>query len=53
MLGNFDVDVIRRSWVYLFETGMVFTLKLTGLAMFGGIVLGTLLAMMRPSIAKP
>ena len=52
MLGNFDVDVIRRSWVYLFETGMVFTLKLTGLAMFGGIVLGTLLAMMRLSKFK-
>lgn len=52
MFANFDVDVIRRSWVYLFETGMVFTLKLTGLAMFGGIVLGTLLAMMRLSRFK-
>lgn len=52
MFANFDFDVIRRSWVYLFETGMVFTLKLTGLAMFGGIVLGTLLAMMRLSRFK-
>ena len=52
MFANFDVDVIQRSWVYLFETGMVFTLKLTGLAMFGGIVLGTLLAMMRLSRFK-
>ena len=52
MFGNFDFDVIRRSWMYLFETGMVFTLKLTGLAMFGGIVLGTLLAMMRLSKYK-
>jgi len=49
MLGNFDFDVISRSWVYLFQTGMVFTLKLTALAMVGGIVLGTLLAMMRLS----
>ncbi len=49
MFGNFDFDVISRSWVYLFQTGMVFTLKLTALAMVGGIVLGTLLAMMRLS----
>lgn len=49
MLGNFDFDVISRSWVYLFQTGMVFTLKLTALAMVGGIVLGTLLALMRLS----
>lgn len=52
MFANFDFDVIRRSWMYLFETGMVFTLKLTGLAMVGGIVLGTLLAMMRLSRFK-
>ena len=49
MFGNFDFDVISRSWVYLFQTGMVFTLKLTALAMLGGIVLGTLLALMRLS----
>ena len=49
MLGNFDFDVISRSWVYLFQTGMVFTLKLTALAMVGGIVLGTVLALMRLS----
>jgi len=49
MFSNFDFDVIQRSWVYLFKTGMVFTLELTGLAMVGGIVLGTLLAMMRLS----
>ena len=52
MFANFDVDVIQRSWLYLFQTGMVFTLKLTGLAMCGGIVLGTLLAMMRLSRFK-
>lgn len=49
MFSNFDFDVISRSWVYLFQTGMVFTLELTGLAMLGGIVLGTALAMMRLS----
>ncbi|MDN2696247.1 ABC transporter permease subunit [Janthinobacterium sp. SUN073] len=52
MLGNFDFDVISRSWVYLFQTGMVFTLKLTALAMVGGIVLGTLLALMRLSSSR-
>lgn len=46
-MGNFDFDVIQRSWVYLFQTGMVFTLKLTLLAMTGGVIFGTLLAMMR------
>ncbi|NHZ93804.1 ABC transporter permease subunit [Massilia sp. CCM 8733] len=49
MALDFDFDVIARSWVYLFQTGMVFTLKLTALAMTGGIVLGTLLALMRLS----
>lgn len=48
-MGNFDFDVIQRSWSYLFVTGMSFTLKLTGLAMLGGILLGTPLAMMRLS----
>ena len=52
MFSNFDFDVIARSWVYLFQTGMVFTLKLTALAMVGGILLGTLLAMMRLSHLK-
>lgn len=49
MFGTFDFDVIQRSWVYLFQTGMVFTLKLTGLSMLGGILIGTMLAMMRLS----
>ncbi|MDL2356136.1 MAG: ABC transporter permease subunit, partial [Pseudomonadota bacterium] len=49
---DFDFDVISRSWVYLFQTGMVFTLKLTALAMTGGIILGTLLALMRLSSIK-
>lgn len=51
-MTDFDFDVIQRSWVYLFQTGMAFTLQLTGLAMAGGIVVGTLLAMMRLSSNK-
>lgn len=49
---NFDFNVIERSWVYLFQTGMTFTLELTGLSMLGGIIVGTLLAMMRLSSIK-
>lgn len=49
MFSQFDFDVIERSWHYLFFTGMAFTLQLTVLAMTGGIVLGTLLAMARLS----
>jgi glutamate/aspartate transport system permease protein len=48
-MGGFDFDVIERSWVYLFREGMTFTLTLTALAMTGGIIFGTLLAMMRLS----
>jgi glutamate/aspartate transport system permease protein len=51
-MGSFDFNVIERSWVYLFREGMVFTLTLTALAMTGGIILGTLLAMMRLSKFK-
>jgi len=53
MFANFDFDVIERSWRYLFVTGMAFTLRLTLFAMAGGIVFGTLLAMMRLSSIKP
>jgi glutamate/aspartate transport system permease protein len=49
MFANFDFDVIRRSLGYLFLDGMTFTLTLTGLATCGGVVLGTLIAMMRLS----
>jgi len=49
MLAGFDFDVIARSWVYLFKTGMVFTVELTVLSMLGGVVLGTLLALARLS----
>src|SRR2546426_2270695 len=53
MDSGFDFDVIQRSWVYLFREGMSFTLTLTAIAMAGGIVFGTLLAMMRLSSIKP
>ena len=49
MFTGFDFDVIERSLPYLFREGMTFTLTLTALAMSGGIVFGTLLAMMRLS----
>jgi glutamate/aspartate transport system permease protein len=53
MLGEFDFDVIERSLGYLFLDGMVFTLTLTGVAMTGGVIFGTLLAMMRLSAFRP
>lgn len=49
MLAEFDFNVIERSWQYLFFTGMSFTVQLTVLTMLGGLVLGTLLALMRLS----
>jgi glutamate/aspartate transport system permease protein len=49
MFASFDFDVIRRSLGYLFFDGMTFTLMLTGLSAFGGLVFGTLIAVMRLS----
>ncbi|WP_316181831.1 MULTISPECIES: amino acid ABC transporter permease [unclassified Bradyrhizobium] len=49
MLANFDFDVIRRSLSYLFIDGMTFTLTLTALSATGGLVFGTLIALMRLS----
>src|ERR1700742_2173052 len=49
MFANFDFDVIRRSLAYLFVDGMTFTLMLTGLAGLGGLVFGTMIALMRLS----
>ena len=49
MFANFDFDVIRRSLGYLFFDGMTFTLTLTALAALGGLVFGTLIALMRLS----
>ena len=53
MDGGFDWDVIARTWRYLFFDGMAFTVTLTLLAMTGGIVFGTVLAMMRLSSFRP
>jgi glutamate/aspartate transport system permease protein len=50
---GFDFDVIQRSLPYLFREGMTFTVTLTLIAMTGGIIFGTLLAMMRLSALKP
>ena len=52
MFANFDFNVIQRTWYYLIVDGLSFTILLTVLAMSGGIVLGTLLAMMRLSGTK-
>jgi glutamate/aspartate transport system permease protein len=52
MFSDFDFGVIWRSLPYLFEQGMSFTLTLTAIATIGGVILGTLIAMMRLS-SKP
>jgi glutamate/aspartate transport system permease protein len=49
MDAGFDWGAIRNSLPYLFKEGMTFTVTLTLLSMTGGIVFGTLLAMMRLS----
>ena len=49
MFESFDFDVIRRSLAYLFFDGMTFTLTLTGLGALGGLIFGTLIALMRLS----
>jgi glutamate/aspartate transport system permease protein len=49
MFTDFDWDAIWRALPYLFFEGMRFTLLLTALSALGGVVLGTLLAMMRLS----
>lgn len=46
MLSNFDWSVIPASLPFIW-TGLLFTLKLTLIAMGGGIIFGTLLAMAR------
>jgi glutamate/aspartate transport system permease protein len=52
MDSGFDWGVIQRSLPYLFKEGMTFTVTLTLLAMTGGIIFGTILAMMRLSHFK-
>jgi glutamate/aspartate transport system permease protein len=51
MFTDFDFDVIERALPYM-GNGMLFSLGLTLLAMIGGIVIGTLLALMRLSSFK-
>ena len=53
MFENFDFDVISRTWQTLIFQGLAFTAQVTVLAMVGGVILGTLLAMMRLSSIKP
>lgn len=48
MFTGFDFDVIQRALPYMGQ-GMLFSLGLTLLSMLGGILLGTLLALMRLS----
>ncbi|HEX7895829.1 MAG TPA: ABC transporter permease subunit [Terriglobales bacterium] len=49
MFSDFDFRVIFSSLRYLFLEGMTFTLALTALAAVGGVILGTLIALMRLS----
>jgi glutamate/aspartate transport system permease protein len=51
-MQGFDFDIIVRTAPYLFKEGMTFTITLTLLAMAGGILFGTLLAMARLSSIK-
>jgi glutamate/aspartate transport system permease protein len=53
MFANFDFEIIIRSLPYLFLVGMTFTVTLTVAATCGGIVLGTMLALMRLSGVAP
>lgn len=52
MFASFDFDVIRRSLGYLFFDGMTFTLTLTALSALGGLIFGTLIALLRLSSYK-
>ena len=50
-MGGFDFSVITHNWEYL-ARGLRYTIQVTLFAMAGGIVMGTLLAMMRLSSLK-
>ena len=50
---DLDFEIIGRTWKYLFFDGMAFTIELTMLAMVGGIIVGTLLALARLSSFPP
>jgi glutamate/aspartate transport system permease protein len=51
-MGGFDFSVIAANWGFLAK-GLRYTVQVTLFAMAGGIVLGTILAMMRLSSLKP
>lgn len=51
MLGSLDFSVIPLAWGAIMK-GLLFSLELTVIAMIGGIVLGTLLALARLSGGK-
>ncbi len=53
MFASFDFEVIVRTLPFLFLDGMTFTLRLTLMAALGGVVIGTLMAMMRLSGFAP
>ena len=50
-MSSFDFSVITNNWAYLAK-GLRYTFQVTVFAMAGGIVLGTVLAMMRLSSIK-
>jgi glutamate/aspartate transport system permease protein len=50
---DLDFEIIGRTWKYLFFDGMAFTIELTVLAMVGGILVGTMLALARLSSFTP
>jgi glutamate/aspartate transport system permease protein len=52
MGGGFDFTVITANWGYLAK-GLQYTAQVTLFAMVGGILLGTVLALMRLSPIKP
>ncbi|MBS0542493.1 MAG: amino acid ABC transporter permease [Proteobacteria bacterium] len=51
-MSDFDFSVITANWHFLAE-GLRYTLQVTVTAMIGGIIIGTLLALMRLSSNKP
>ncbi|MBD5801410.1 Glutamate/aspartate transport system permease protein GltK [Azoarcus sp. Aa7] len=51
-MSDFDFSVITQNWAFLAE-GLRYTLQVTVTAMLGGILIGTLLALMRLSSIVP
>lgn len=53
LIPGYDGDVVNRSWQYLFIEGLRFTMMLTVLSAVLGVLLGTVLALMRLSGIAP